>query len=78
MSVVKVISGRYLLIHAHNMRKTPNHCQIGVEAKKGRNDNAKVVPPVVSNAIEMLIMHALSDGQEVTSAAVTTSLKWGA
>ena len=41
---------------------------------KGRRDETQMLPQVVSRAIEMLIMHALRDGQEVTSAAVSKSI----
>ena len=65
--------------YAKNHKELPNWARVllGVEHMKGMHDESKSLPPVVSEAIEMLIMHALSDGQEVTSAAVSRSIGWG-
>ena len=65
--------------YAKNYKELPNWARVllGVTLKKGLHDESKSLPPVVSEAIEMLIMHALSDGQEVTSAAVSRSIGWG-
>ena len=64
---------------AKNCKELPNWARnlLGVKHKKGRHDHAKVIPHAVSQAVEMLIMHALSDGQEVTSAAVAKTIQWG-
>ena len=58
--------------YAKDHKELPNWARqlLGVHVKKGCHDESKIIPQVVSEAIEMLIMHALSDGQEVTSPGV--------
>ena len=64
---------------AKDHKELPNWARVllGVPHMKGIHDESKTLPPVVSEPIEMLIMHAFSDGQEVTSAAVSWLIGWG-
>ena len=64
---------------AQKYKELPNWARtlLGVQLMKGRHDESMILPQVASKAIEMLIMHALRDGQEVTSAAVSATIEWG-
>ena len=62
--------------YAKSHKELPNWARVllGVQQKKGMSEESKSLPQVVGEGIEMLIMHALGDGQEVTSAAVSKTI----